>query len=139
MVFPRRVESRQTGIEPGPSRSRRIFVFLNADDELVRFAKSVGFPVLMSLHRVKCPESAQTWHHGADHVFAPELEFVEVFYFPQNTPVEMGPTELVPGTHFRMTVVDANQIGPSCGYCDRGEYRPNRLKGNQDGHVRRKK
>ena len=37
------------------------------------------------------------WHNDADHVFGPELNFVEVFYFPQDTPVELGPTELVPG------------------------------------------
>ena len=46
---------------------------------------------------------AQGWHHDADHVFGPELNFVEVFYFPQDTPVELGPTELVPGTHIMPT------------------------------------
>ena len=63
----------------------------------------VGLPVLASHHRSQCPAPAQGWHHDADRVFGPELEFVEVFYFPQDTPVELGPTEIVPGTHHRMT------------------------------------
>jgi len=28
----------------------------------------------------------------ADCIFAPELNFLEVFYFPQDTPMELGPT-----------------------------------------------
>ena len=34
----------------------------------------------------------------ADCLFGPELNFLEVFYFPQDTPAEAGPTEVVPGT-----------------------------------------
>lgn len=60
---------------------------------------NVGLPILASHHKVECPQPAQRWHHDADHVFGPELNFVEVFYFPQDTPVELGPTEIVPGTH----------------------------------------
>ncbi|MCE7980275.1 MAG: hypothetical protein DYG89_03720 [Caldilinea sp. CFX5] len=65
--------------------------------------RNVGLPILASHHRVVCPSPPQRWHHDADHVFGPELNFVEVFYFPQDTPIELGPTELMPGTH----------IGPS--------------------------
>ena len=49
---------------------------------------------------------AQGWHHDADHVFGPETNFVEVFYFPQDTPMELGPTELMPGSHIRSTSRD---------------------------------
>ena len=63
--------------------------------------KGVGLPVLVSHHGVECPQEAQGWHHDADHVFGPELNFVEVFYFPQDTPVELGPTEIAPSTHIR--------------------------------------
>ena len=59
----------------------------------------IGLPVLVSHHGVQCPAEAQGWHQDADHIFGPELNFVEVFYFPQDTPVEMGPTELIPGSH----------------------------------------
>ena len=61
----------------------------------------VGLPVLVSHHGVECPAEAQGWHHDADHVFGPELNFVEVFYFPQDTPIELGPTEIVPSSHIR--------------------------------------
>ena len=65
--------------------------------------KNVGLPVIVSDHAIECPQPHQGWHQDADHIFGPELEFVEVFYFPQDTPVELGPTEIMPGTH----------IGPS--------------------------
>lgn len=61
--------------------------------------KDIGLPILTSHHKTDCPQPAQRWHHDADHIFGPELSSVEVFYFPQDTPVELGPTELVPGTH----------------------------------------
>ena len=61
--------------------------------------RNVGLPVLASSHRIECPAPAQPWHYDADHVFGPELNFLEVFYFPQDTPIELGPTEFVPGTH----------------------------------------
>ena len=64
--------------------------------------RNVGLPVLASLHKTGGPMEAQGWHQDADRVFGPELEFVEVFYFPQDTPAELGPTEFVPRTHFRM-------------------------------------
>lgn len=62
---------------------------------------NVGLPVLASHHRVECPNEAQGWHHDADHVFGPELKFVEVFYFPQDTPAKLGPTEIAPSSHIR--------------------------------------
>ena len=65
--------------------------------------KNVGLPILASHHKVKCPSEAQQWHHDADCVFGPELNFLEVFYFPQDTPAELGPTELLPGSHITHT------------------------------------
>ena len=75
--------------------------------------KNVGLPVLVSNHRVECPMPAQGWHHDADHVFGPETNFVEVFYFPQDTPLELGPTELLPGSHIRSTSRDIAEKGVS--------------------------
>jgi hypothetical protein len=73
--------------------------------------KNVGLPVLVSSHRVDCPATAQGWHQDADHIFGPEINFLEVFYFPQETPLEMGPTELVPGSHIGPARRDASEKG----------------------------
>ena len=75
--------------------------------------QNVGLPVLVSNHRVECPMPAQGWHQDADHVFGPEINFLEVFYFPQDTPLEMGPTELLPGSHIHSTSRDTNEKGIS--------------------------
>ncbi len=74
----------------------------------------IGLPILASHHRVECPEEPQGWHQDADHIFGPELRFLEVFYFPQDTPVEMGPTELVPGSHIQPTTRDNAEGGVFC-------------------------
>ena len=68
--------------------------------------RTVGLPVLASLHRVDCPEEAGGWHYDFDSVFGPELRFVEVFYFPQDTPPELGPTEVLPASPFERRRVD---------------------------------
>lgn len=73
--------------------------------------RRVGLPVLASHHRVECPAPPQGWHHDADHIFGPELHFVEVFYFPQATPAQLGPTELVPGTHLGPSRREAHEKG----------------------------
>ena len=65
--------------------------------------KNAGLPILMSNHRVECPQPAQGWHHDADSIFSPETNYLQVFYYPQDTPVEMGPTEVLPGSHHRPT------------------------------------
>jgi len=65
--------------------------------------KKVGLPVLLSKHSVECPGPAQRWHQDADCVFGPEVNYLEVFYYPQETPVEMGPTEILPGSHIGVT------------------------------------
>ena len=75
--------------------------------------RNVGLPVLMSLHRAECPSPAQGWHHDADHAFGPEVRFIQAFYYPQDTPLEMGPTEIVPGSHIRPTHRDAGDRGLS--------------------------
>ena len=60
---------------------------------------SVGLPILAIQHRVECPAELGGWHQDQDSVFGPELNFIEVFYFPQDTPPELGPTEILPGSH----------------------------------------
>ena len=62
---------------------------------------NIGLPVLASHHRAECPMEAQRWHQDADHIYGPEVRFLEVFYFPQDTPVERGPTRVITGTHLQ--------------------------------------
>jgi len=61
--------------------------------------KNVGLPVLVSKHSTECPQPAQPWHHESDSLFGPEVNYLEIFYYPQDTPIEMGPTDVVPGSH----------------------------------------
>lgn len=76
---------------------------------------NVGLPVLVSDHSTECPAPAQGWHQDADHIFGPEVNFIEVFYFPQDTPLDMGPTEIVPGTHIGPAQRDAEHEGVPTG------------------------
>ncbi|MCZ6675922.1 MAG: phytanoyl-CoA dioxygenase family protein [Candidatus Poribacteria bacterium] len=57
-------------------------------------------PVLMSNHRVTCPiQDVGGWHVDGNYHYTPELNFLQVFYYPQDTPIEMGPTQVLPGSH----------------------------------------
>ncbi len=76
--------------------------------------RHVGLPVLVSNHKIECPKESQPWHHDADHLFGPEVNFVEVFYFPQDTPDEMGPTEVTPGSHIHTTRRKQEESGVLC-------------------------
>ncbi len=57
----------------------------------------------MNNHRVECPASVGGWHidSGGDGaaVYGPEFDMLQVFYYPQDAPLEMGPTEVLPGSH----------------------------------------
>ena len=59
-------------------------------------------PVLLSNHRRKWPVpwQQQEWHIDGNYKHGPALEYLQVFYYPQETPEELGPTELLPGSHF---------------------------------------
>ena len=41
--------------------------------------------------------------------YTPRLDYLQVFYYPQDTPREMGPTEGIPASHFMRT--KANYMG----------------------------
>ena len=58
-----------------------------------------GLPILMSNHRVQCPQPAQQWHRDGRSQQGPQLNYLQVFYYPQECPPESGPTELLPGSH----------------------------------------
>jgi hypothetical protein len=57
-------------------------------------------PKLMVNHRRLCPfRSPGGWHVDGGSRWGPQLHDLQVFYLPQDTPVELGPTELLPGSH----------------------------------------
>ena len=51
-------------------------------------------------HRAECPAPAQGWHRDGGSIYTPRLDYLQVFYYPQDTTSEMGPTEVIPGSHF---------------------------------------
>ncbi len=59
-----------------------------------------GLPLIVSNHRVQLPAPAQGWHRDGGSVYGPEVNYLQVFYYPQETPEASGPTELLPGSHF---------------------------------------
>lgn len=62
--------------------------------------RDFGMPLNISNHRVHCPrEMNGGWHRDDGSQQLPEVNYLQVFYYPQATPVEMGPTELLPGSH----------------------------------------
>ncbi len=63
--------------------------------------KDFKLPMLMSNHRVECPlVSSGGWHRDGGAVDSPRLDSLQVFYYPQDTPAELGPTEVLPSSHF---------------------------------------
>lgn len=62
--------------------------------------RNVHLPILMSNHRRQCPHPLTGgWHVDGGSRWGPQLHDLQVFYYPQDTPPELGPTELVPGSH----------------------------------------
>ena len=63
--------------------------------------KNFTYPVAVGNHRVECPiQSVGGWHQDGGSSYEVDLDCLQVFYLPQDTPKELGPTELVPGSHF---------------------------------------
>ena len=59
-----------------------------------------SLPNLMSNHRIQCPGPGQEWHTDGGAVYGPEVDYLQVFYYPQECPKDLGPTEVLPGSHF---------------------------------------
>ena len=53
----------------------------------------------MANHRELAPFSYSAWHVDGNFVFSHELNYLQVFYYPQDTPIELGPTQVLPGSH----------------------------------------
>ena len=58
-----------------------------------------ALPVGISNHLMECPAPKQNWHRDGGSRYGPEVNNLQVFYYPQDTPTEMGPTEVYPGSH----------------------------------------
>jgi len=72
-------------------------------------SQNFGLPIVMSNHRVECPSPAQTWHRDGNSKHGPALNYLQVFYYPEDCPADMGPTELLPGSHFLFSL--SKQMG----------------------------
>ena len=62
--------------------------------------QNFSLPNLMANHRVTGALPAQVWHRDGGSIHEPNLRYLQVFYYPQECTVDMGPTELLPGSHF---------------------------------------
>ena len=65
--------------------------------------KNAALPTWMYNHQVQCPKPSQHWHKDGCSHYGHEINHLQVFYYPQHTPVELGPTEMLPGSHFLHT------------------------------------
>lgn len=66
--------------------------------------RDFGLPILVSNHRITCPSPRQFWHRDGNAPHGPALNYLQVFYYPQDVPRELGPTEVLPGSHFLYTM-----------------------------------
>ncbi len=60
-------------------------------------------------HRATCPDRAGGWHRDGGSIYTNRLDYLQVFYYPADTPIELGPTQVVPGSHFMRS--KANHMG----------------------------
>ena len=61
--------------------------------------KNFGFPPQIDNHRVHCPAPSLNWHQDAESKTTLRLDYLQVFYYPEEVTREMGPTEIMPGSH----------------------------------------
>ncbi|MBI2194660.1 MAG: phytanoyl-CoA dioxygenase family protein [Planctomycetes bacterium] len=57
-------------------------------------------PMLIANHRGALPCGPGGWHRDGGSVHTQKLEYLQVFYYPQDCPLHFGPTEVLPGSHF---------------------------------------
>ncbi len=46
-----------------------------------------ALPIKLPNHRVNCPMSSQNWHRDGGSRYGPQLNHLQVFYYPQDTPL----------------------------------------------------
>ena len=62
--------------------------------------KNPTLPTWMYNHQARSPRLAGRWHRDGCSRHGYEVNHLQVFYYPQDTPLEIGPTEVLPGSHF---------------------------------------
>ena len=72
-------------------------------------SQNFGLPIIMSNHRVVCPSPSQHWHRDGNSIHGPALNYLQVFYHPEDCSLDLGPTELLPGSHFLFSL--SKQMG----------------------------
>lgn len=63
--------------------------------------KDFELPSMMANHRVECPAPATNWHTDGGSIITDRLEYLQVFYYPEAATKDLGPTEILPGSHVR--------------------------------------
>ena len=58
--------------------------------------RDFALPPIMSSHRVHMPARAFGWHRDGGSLSSHELNYLQVYYYPQDTTVEMGATAFCP-------------------------------------------
>ena len=53
--------------------------------------KNASLPTWMYNHQARCPKAAQTWHRDGCSRYGHQVNHLQVFYYPQDTPLELGP------------------------------------------------
>jgi hypothetical protein len=61
--------------------------------------KNFSYFSFSASHRNTGPNVAQNWHRDGGSIYSPKIDCLQVFYLPQLTTLEMGPTEVLPGSH----------------------------------------
>ena len=61
--------------------------------------RDFALPRLMANHRVECPAPALNWHQDGGSIITPRLDYLQVFYYPEEVTRALGPTQILPGSH----------------------------------------
>ncbi|MBI4552452.1 MAG: hypothetical protein HY710_09325 [Candidatus Latescibacteria bacterium] len=66
--------------------------------------RNFTLPNLIANHRGPLPwPHTGGWHRDGGSIYTPALEYLQVFYWPEECTDDMGPTEVLPGSHFMRT------------------------------------
>ena len=67
--------------------------------------KDFQYPLGAQNRKVQCPApSVGGWHNDGRPRYTPAVDCLQMFYYPQDTPEHMGPTQALPGSHFLYSV-----------------------------------